>query len=695
MPPIGASLIDVVLLGAGDAHVEVLRRFALRPEPRIRLSLIAREPYAPCSGMLAGLIGGDYQFDEAHIDLAPLASASGARLILAETSAIDFPAGAITVTDRPPVGFDLLSIDIGGIPLAAPGGVPIKPIAQFLDHLNVLERSLPDGARIAVVGGGAASAELALALARRLAGRARLALVSESQEPVASAPARARTVVRTALVDAGVELICGVRAGALSEDRLALSDGSFIGAHAALWATGVSGPAFLAASGLACDDAGCVRVANTLRSLSHSCVFAAGDCAAVETAPRAKAGVWTVGAGAVLAQNLRRAASRRVPKPWHPRREALVIMGLGEGRGLAWRNGIALWGSAVWHWKDRNDRRWMRRYALTPTPAPGEAFRCGGAAARLADDLPSAPDPVLQPPLAQAVVQSVSHFRACLDDPFIFGEIATVHALTALYATGARPRTAIAVASIPYMPAAKMQDDLALMLRGAQRILAADGCSLVGVQSTEGLEAALGFALTGLVEPRRRWRVSGLRSSDALVLTKPLGTGVLLAGHMRGLTRSRWLLAAIDAMRRSNVEATRILGMHAITACTEVGSHGLAGHLMKMLNASGIGAVIVPEHVPLLPGALELATRGVESTRAEVNRRVLEAYPSQPLINLLADPQTSGGLLAGIPATRAESCLTALRCAGFEAAIIGVTEGDFPQLRLAAADELRAAPAPG
>ena len=190
----------------------------------------------------------------------------------------------------------------------------------------------------------------------------RLVLVTAAPEPLADAPARAREVARTALVEAGVEIVCGVQAGPLTDGKLALSDGSFLEAAAALWATGVVGPGFLANSGLACDAAGCVRVAATLRSISNTNVFAAGDCAAIEDAKRPKAGVWAVRAGVKLAANLRRAARGRTLQRWRPQRQALVIMGLGDGRGLAWRNGMAVWGRPVWRWKDWIDRRWMRMY---------------------------------------------------------------------------------------------------------------------------------------------------------------------------------------------------------------------------------------------------------------------------------------------------------------------------------------------
>jgi selenide, water dikinase len=707
---------DLVLLGAGHAHVEVLRQFAMRPEPGVRLTLIGREPETPYTGMLPGLIRGEYTFEEAHIDLAPIAASAGARLILAEATDIDLAARRVTVTGRPTVPFDLLSIDVGGQPAIPPGpktpspaldpAVPVKPIGQFLSRLSALEAELTPGARIAVVGGGAGGTELALALAHRYRDRARIVLICDALEPLATAPSYARSVARTALVDAGVELACGVRAGAWADGRLALSDGSFLEVATALWATGVVGPALLAASGLDCDAAGCVRVAATLRSVSHGFVFAAGDCAAVEANPRPNAGVWAVRAGRPLAGNLRRSARGRTLRRWRPQSQALAILGLGDGRALAWRNGVAVSGRLVWWWKDWIDRRWMRMYQEPMAPMAGDdPMRCGGCGAKVGaevlagalSELPrlrgadvliglDAPDDaaVMLPPPGFAVVQSVDHFRAFIDDPFVFGQIAAAHALSDLHAMGARPWTALAVAAVPYSSGEKMRVELADMLHGASGVLAADGCTLVGGHSAEAAEPALGFAVTGVADPTKLLRKSGLRPGDTLVLTKPLGTGIVLAAHMRGLARAAWLSAAIDSMRTSNAVASRILREHGVEACTDVTGFGLVGHLLEMLRASRVGAVLWPDLVPVLPGALELAGVGVESTLAPENRRSLPGAGTDARTALLFDPQTSGGLLAGIAAERVDACVAALRAAGIAAVLIGAVERGAAEIRLSA-----------
>ena len=318
-------------------------------------------------------------------------------------------------------------------------------------------------------------------------------------------------------------------------------------------------------------------------------------------------------------------------------------------------------------------------------PDPDASMRCGGCGAKvsaevLAGALASLPRSealtlddaaVMVPPAGKVLVQSVDHFRAFLDDPFVFGQIAAAHALSDLYAMGAEPWTALAIASVPYASSRKMRGELSAMLQGATEILRADGCALVGGHSAEASQSALGFSVTGLADPARIMRKSGLQAGDRLILTKPLGTGIILAGHMRGNTRAEWLLAAIASMRTTNALAARIAVAHRPRAGTDVTGFGLAGHLGEMLNASDVAAVLWLAAIPVLPGALALAAHGVESTLAPDNRRVLGDLPETAL---LVDPQTSGGLLLGLQADRAEACLLALRDQGLDAAIIGQVE---------------------
>ncbi len=174
-------------------------------------------------------------------------------------------------------------------------------------------------------------------------------------------------------------------------------------------------------------------------------------------------------------------------------------------------------------------------------------------------------------------VHTVDYFRAIVDDPYVFGKIAANHALGDIYAMGAEPQTALAIATVPYGIEAKVEADLAQMMAGANEILCEARCALVGGHTSEGAELSLGFAVNGLVDRDTALRKGGLQPGDALILTKPVGTGSLLAAHMRGKAKARWVIAAIAHMVQSNQVAARILRAHGVRAATDITGFGLLG----------------------------------------------------------------------------------------------------------------------
>jgi selenide,water dikinase len=343
-----------------------------------------------------------------------------------------------------------------------------------------------------------------------------------------------------------------------------------------------------------------------------------------------------------------------------------------------------------------------------------DAMRCGGCAAKVPADvlarvmarlgapasepggvgvaigLASPDDAALVTfPGAPPLLQTVDFFRALVDDPYLFGRIAATHALGDIYAMGGVPETALAIATVPPARPPIVEHDLFHMMKGGSEVLEAAGAVLVGGHSAEGAELALGFAVTGRTRPGRLLRKGGLRPGDRLLLTKPLGTGVILAAEMRRRAAARVVTAAIATMLQPAAAASACLAEYGATACTDVTGFGLLGHLLEMLTASAVDARLDPEAIPALDGAMHLLADGVTSSLHASNLASLaaleDAHPHSPLAALLIDPQTAGGLLAGVPAERAADCLAELRQLGYRAAMIGSVmpgSGDRPRVRL-------------
>ncbi len=698
---------DLVLVGGGHAHALALRMLAMDPVAGLRITLVSPASHTPYSGMLPGLIAGHYGFEDTHIDLARLCRWAGVRFLAAEVTALDPAARRLSLAGRPAIHYDLLSIDIGSqpeldpVPGARQHAVPVKPVAGLWRRWQELERQLQTGrsCRIAVVGGGAGSVELILAMTHRLQGRdIEFALYCGADEILLGYNRRARRAVEQALADAGVSLSCGRRVERVSADQLHFAGGGDAGFEHLFWCTGAAPAPWLAASGLPVDGQGFLAVRDTLQSTADERIFAAGDCATQLNHPRPKAGVYAVRQGPVLARNLQ-AAARGLPLAEHrPQQRFLSLLSLGARRATADRGPFSATGEWVWRWKDRIDREFMARFEDLPAMTSritGEALAqqpCGGCGAKvgpavlaevleaLRADFPAsclAAEPgedAVVLPLQGPTLQSLDLLRGLVDDPWLMGRIAANHALSDLYACGARPLSALAAVILPFAVPRLQRRELKQVLAGALQEFAAVDCQLAGGHSMQGAELALGFAVNGVVGERGMLTKRGVRPGDRLILSKPLGTGTLLAAHMQLRADGRDVHAAIEHMLASNAPAAELALSHGASAATDITGFGLAGHLLEMLQP-GQGARLNLDCVPALPGALAAMGQGIFSTAREANTPTPEQLAGaehELARELLFDPQTSGGLLLSVAAQRAGELLVALQRAGSEqAAIIG------------------------
>ena len=703
-------LRDIVLLGGGHANVQVLKRFGMRPEPGVRLTIVAREPHSPYSGMLPGLVAGVYAWDDIHIDLARLAAFAGARFIAAEATGLDVGQRQVTFGDRPPLRYDVLVINTGGVPgedFASSFVTPVKPIGRFLPVWRKLVEDIDAVQHLTIVGAGAGGIELALAIDRGK--RFVCTVVDADDQPLAAFPAAARRRLVKAAHERGIELLTGFEVTDADAGSIFAADGRHLKTDHVLWVTGVEAPAWPAEARLATDGHGFIAVNEALQSVSHPEVFAAGDVAGQVGQVRPKSGVYAVRQGPALAANVRRYAVGRPLLRFRAQRHALAIIGLGAGNAVASRGGWAISGPWVWRLKQWIDRRFIHKFSHLPQmsqEAPKVAdslkqelpdpMRCGGCGAKLGADIlrrvldrllvSTSPatvrgigdDAALIRVSAGDMAVSCDGFRTMIDDPYRFGRIGAHHALNDLFAMGATPGFALALATVPAMADALMEEDLFQMMSGALAVFREQGVDLVGGHSAEGAELGIAFSVTGTLQATPLTK-GGLRAGEALILTKAIGTGALLAGAMQGQTRAVDLVAAIDAMDSSNAVALEVLRQYGATACTDVTGFGLAGHLAEMTRAAGgVGARVYSERVPKLPGALDLIEGAATSSLQDNNEQALRDFtifgilPGAAEVRILADPQTAGGLLASVAPNHADECVDDLRRCGYpEASVIG------------------------
>lgn len=355
---------EVVLVGGGAAHLVALRHLALRPlPPGIRLTFVVPEPEQPYSGMVPGVMAGRLTRDAARIDLAGLARAAGARLVLGEACGLDRAARLLRLAGgQAPLRYDLLSLAIGAAPALVPGAaehaLPLKPLGRLLDAWEALVADPP--ADLLVVGGGAAGVEVALAARTRLGAGPRITLLAP-EGPLPKLAAGARRAAARALAAASIAVLAG-EAVAVEPGLLRLADGRTLSFSAALWAAGAVAPAWLAETGLDLAAGGWLATGATLQSTNDPAVFVAGDAGAVLPHPRPRNGVHAVRQGVPLAENIRRVLAGQAPRPFRPQRWHLALL-LAGGRAIAAKGPFGLTGRWALRLKDRIDQGWVASFA--------------------------------------------------------------------------------------------------------------------------------------------------------------------------------------------------------------------------------------------------------------------------------------------------------------------------------------------
>ncbi len=272
----------------------------------------------------------------------------------------------------------------------------------------------------------------------------------------------------------------------------------------------------------------------------------------------------------------------------------------------------------------------------------------------------------------QAVVSTADIITPPVDDARTFGRIAAANALSDVYAMGAQPIMALSLVGFP----SKKLDAVVLrdMMLGLQEIVEKAGAALAGGHTTEDEEPKLGLSVTGVVHPDEIWRNVGARAGDALVLSKPIGSGVLFNANLKGKVSAAGLQACLDALTTLNAQAAGVLRGFEVHAVTDVTGFGLAGHALEMAQGSGVTCVLDLDALPIFDEALACYERGVTTGVNAVNRELVAPHArfarTLPAAReeIVFDPQTSGGLLAAVPGDQGKHLVAALRDAGVEAA---------------------------
>jgi pyridine nucleotide-disulfide oxidoreductase family protein len=372
----------VVLLGIGHTHAHVVRRWAREPIADARLICVSDFPVATYSGMLPGVLSGQFAPHQAEIDLQRLTARAGAELILADRGAIELETRRLRVSPGRSLDFDVLSIGVGSQPVGVEAiaddesVVPIKPMQTFAERfdtkLAAIDGTTPGKTRVAIIGGGAAGCEVACCLAARFARRAdqaspHLSLYHGGDRVGEGLRSGPRRRLQRVLKSRGVELISSARIERAEPSHLVAHDGRRFRCDLGIWITGPAPAAVMKSWPLAKDTDGFLATSPTLQSLSDPRIFAVGDCATIVDHPGPKAGVNAVEQGPILWHNLRALLAGDRLSTFQPRRDFLKLLNTGAGKALLEYGNFTAHARWCWWLKSWIDLRFVRRYQCEAT----------------------------------------------------------------------------------------------------------------------------------------------------------------------------------------------------------------------------------------------------------------------------------------------------------------------------------------
>lgn len=674
----------LILLGAGHSNVAVIRHYAMHPDPQVRLIVVNPSGRAPYSGMLPGFLGGQYTEDELFIDVGRLVTQAGGCLIRGQLSAIDarhqqvFIKPSVGGPVLPPIQYDVAVINTGAAPANAfesshDALYYVKPLSRLLEALPAIDRGMETGTSLVIVGGGAAGIELAFAMRVRHGPDKRICLVTKSPFDADPAIAAASRQIRDALHEAAIEVHACNPAVEANPGQVCLQDGTVLAADVVLVATPVVSPQWLDASDLPRAHSGFLAVDARLSVRGCEGLYACGDVAELE-ATRPRSGVMAVRAGQYLAQAIPQILAGRTVAQFRPQKRWLTLLNRGDGSAIGIKGPWVVSGRWVWRMKDRIDRAFMARYRLPPMDS-SEPMRCEGCAAKI-------PGLTLQSALGGGFEDAVgsrgkkgTRYRSLdaltymIEDPYLMGRLAMRHAVSDLWAMGASPKRALGLIGVLRAANPRLEaDEFRLVHAGLKA-----GAKQYGVTLDGGHSLALGQALVAVsVEGKTAQPVhkQGAQPGDVLVISGPLGSGILMAGMNAQKASSVWIDTWIEQALISLDEAAQVAVSLEVSAMTDVTGFGLAGHLKEMLDGQQAD-FIWDQEIPVFDGVDALLAEGIESTAMPGNREYAGDLVRGAPHPVVFDPQTAGPLLVAIQPAELSSLLDQWRQLGLQPHPIG------------------------
>lgn len=675
---------DLILIGAGHSHIEVIKYLGKRKLNGLRITLIAKDAYATYSGMVPGYIEGEYTWSQINIDIVKLALKNNVRVIIDEAVKISGKNKIVYLKNHPFIEYDFLSINTGiessknNIEGAKEFAYCLKPISEIKSAIkSIIKAKEP---KIVIVGAGAAGVEVSLALSKRfqkLKLKKKIILVSNNQTILKNYPDTVKKKLEKEIKKKNIMTLYTSRVTKVFQSSLEINNNEKIQDCCTLLATNGVASNIIKISDLSLSKNGFIHVNNTLQTDNFKNVFACGDIVDIENYNLAKAGVFAVRQANVLKKNLENYFFKKKLISYYPQKSYLSLIGITDNKALLHKNFITLKGKVFWHLKKYIDKKFIQKYsfkanldknfdykhnkAINNLEPNEHMMQCEGCGSKV-------PHKVLKQVFTKNVnlgsldanfikgnknlVHTVDIITSIIDDLYLLGRIAAKHSLNDLFAAKAQPVSTQMIISLPKSLNIIQKRDITQITQGANSIFEEVVCPISGghTYSNENEKSSVGFSLIGKIITKKNTNTSNKKSK--IFMTGKVGTALVMAALKKSIIEGKYYIELVEEMTKSNRDTFNLIRKHNILDVTDISGFGLAVHLKNLLirNKHYRGADVFLDKICMLEGAKAALKKNVISSLTYSNKDSIKnslvlKCKHRKYINILYDPQTAGGFL--------------------------------------------------
>ncbi len=672
---------DLVLLGAGHANIEVLRKMGMKPLKGLRVTLITNQIEATYSGMVPAYVAGEYDWSDINIDLLQLCNKFEIRLIVATALKIDRTRNLIFLKGRPPIEFDYLSVNVGiktktnDIKGSDTNALRLKPIARIKNSIEKLirynQRNINNN--VVIIGTGAAGVEVALALRSRFAYlgiKKKITLMSKDSKILKNYNKFAQKQCEYELIKNNIKIIYNTKINKIEEDYILYNKNKKIICTYPILATSSSPTKLILNSNLPLNKNGSIIINNKLQVKNTENIFAAGDNSEIIDFKTEKAGVYAVKQSKVLYKNICNKYLKKTLHKYYPQKTYLSLLGVPKKRALAIKSFFSIKLTIFWHLKQKIDKRFISRYnsnkkefsintsSINPYEYDMQCKGCGNKLAKLVLEKAFKSN-IKNGSLDAEKIEGTKNLYATTDvissivsDPYKLGIISAKHALNDIYASNSTPLSSQMIISLPPALNEINTRDLIQVKKGAEISMKNANCRITGGHSYNSNDNQIysGFSIIG--KKKQPYIKTKKKYQGKLYMSGKIGSAIIFSAIAQNILKGTYSEQVVNEMTNSNYDLFKILNKNRVDCITDISGFGLGAHAYNLLlrNKKLKGLEINLHRIPLYEGVIKALKNNVKSSLNEANKHSLKGYlhymhKETNILNILFDPQTAGGFL--------------------------------------------------